>query len=87
MVAAEAMACGTPVIASRVGGVGELVVNDRTGWMVAAGDDKALRERIEWVLGHPGAVRAMRPSRGLRYSPSQVIVAFSTSGFGATKPL
>jgi glycosyltransferase involved in cell wall biosynthesis len=61
-VAAEAMACGTPVIASRVGGVGELVVNDRTGWMVAAGDDEALCERIAWVLGHPEAVRAMRPA-------------------------
>jgi glycosyltransferase involved in cell wall biosynthesis len=61
-VVAEAMACGTPVIASRVGGVPELVVDDRTGWMVAAGDDEALRERIGWVLSHPEAVRAMRPA-------------------------
>jgi len=61
-VVGEAMACGTPVLASRVGGVGELVVADRTGWLLEPGDDDALTSRLAFVLAHPGPVRAMRPA-------------------------
>ena len=38
MVAAEAMATGTPVVASRVGGLAEVVSDQATGFLVAAGD-------------------------------------------------
>jgi glycosyltransferase involved in cell wall biosynthesis len=56
------MACGTPVLASRVGGVSELVVADRTGWLFEPGDDDALTSRLAFVLAHPGQVRSMRPA-------------------------
>jgi glycosyltransferase involved in cell wall biosynthesis len=59
-VVGEAMACGTPVLASEVGGVGELVIDGETGWLVAPGDDEALRTSLAFVLSHPDAVRSMR---------------------------
>lgn len=60
-VVGEAMACGTPVLASRVGGISELVVDDETGWLISPGDDEALAEKMAFVLEDPHAVAAMRP--------------------------
>jgi glycosyltransferase involved in cell wall biosynthesis len=57
----EAMACGTPVLASRVGGVSELVTDAQTGWLFEPGDDRALSERLEHVLAHPAETDGMRP--------------------------
>jgi glycosyltransferase involved in cell wall biosynthesis len=50
LVALEAMASGTPVIASRVGGLPEVVEDGETGFLVAPGDVAALRQRIETLL-------------------------------------
>ncbi len=51
MVALEAMACGTPVIASQVGGLAFLVQDGVTGYHVADGDDDALCQELSGVLG------------------------------------
>lgn len=51
LVALEAMASGTPVIASRVGGLPEVVEDGETGFLVPPGDERALRERVETLLG------------------------------------
>jgi glycosyltransferase involved in cell wall biosynthesis len=45
----EAMASGTPVIASRLGGLPEVVEHGVTGFLVEPGDAAELRERIEEV--------------------------------------
>jgi len=50
MVALEAMACGTPVIASDVGGLAYLVQHGRTGYRVPARDAEALAEKIVRLL-------------------------------------
>ena len=50
MVALEAMACGTPVIASRVGGLAFLVKDGETGYFVPSQDPQALAERLRLLF-------------------------------------
>ncbi|MBN1680534.1 MAG: glycosyltransferase [Anaerolineae bacterium] len=50
MVALEAMACGTPVIASEVGGLAFLVRNGETGFHVPTREPDALADRIRLLL-------------------------------------
>jgi glycosyltransferase involved in cell wall biosynthesis len=47
----EAMASGTPVVASRTGGIPEVVVDGETGFLVEPGDVDALRDRLATLLG------------------------------------
>jgi glycosyltransferase involved in cell wall biosynthesis len=42
----EAMAMGKPVVATNVGGIPEVVEEDRTGFLVPARDPKAIAERV-----------------------------------------
>lgn len=46
LVIPEAMAAGLPVVATAVGGVPQVIDAGETGWLVAYGDDAALRERM-----------------------------------------
>lgn len=46
LVAIEAMACGTPVIATDVGGTNEMIEHKKNGWLVPFGDDRALIEAV-----------------------------------------
>lgn len=48
--AIEAVACGTPVIGSNVGGIAEIVRDGRTGFTVPPGDWQALAKMIREVL-------------------------------------
>ena len=50
MVALEAMACGTPVVASQVGGLAFLVQDGLTGYVVPDGDPQALSDRLRLLL-------------------------------------
>ena len=50
MVALEAMACGTPVIASNVGGLTYTVRDGETGFLVPEKDPKALAEKLQLLL-------------------------------------
>jgi D-inositol-3-phosphate glycosyltransferase len=53
MVALEAMACGTPVIASEVGGLAYLVKDGETGYTVPEEDPDALCDKLMALLGDP----------------------------------
>jgi D-inositol-3-phosphate glycosyltransferase len=50
MVALEAMACGTPVIASKVGGLSSFIQNDVSGLLIPEGDEVSLAEKIHLLL-------------------------------------
>jgi Glycosyl transferases group 1 len=45
----EAMAAGIPILASRIGGIPELVEDGMSGWLVAPGDASELALKIEFL--------------------------------------
>jgi len=55
----EAMSTGCPVVASRIGGLPDLVADGETGLLVQPGDSSALRNAIERLLANPDLRRSM----------------------------
>lgn len=49
----EAMAAGLPVVATNVGGVAEVVVDQHTGYLHQAGDDGAIAASLQYLSEHP----------------------------------
>jgi len=72
----EAMAAGTPVIGSRVGGIPELVEDGARGFLVPPGDENALAERLRWILSNPDKAGEMGKS-----GRAFVEVFFSTESY------
>jgi glycosyltransferase involved in cell wall biosynthesis len=58
-VAMEAMLMGKPVIATRMGGLSDIVVDGETGLLVPAGDPLALRDAIQSLLDDPEQQKLM----------------------------
>ena len=52
LVALEAMACGTPVVASRVGGLTGTVRDGETGYLISWRCPEPFAERLELLLGN-----------------------------------
>ena len=50
----ESLACGTPVIGFRTGGIPEMVDHLGNGYLAPRGDTQALAKGIEWALNYPG---------------------------------
>ncbi|HDD34384.1 MAG TPA: glycosyltransferase, partial [Thermofilaceae archaeon] len=63
IVALEAMATGRPVVASRVGGLSEVVIEGETGVLVPPGDPVALAGALR-ALYEDGELRAQMGRRG-----------------------
>ena len=59
MVALEAMACGTPVVASETGGLAFLVQDAETGFTVPVDDPQALADRLTLLVEDPELRRRM----------------------------
>lgn len=78
LVALEAMACGTPVVASRVGGLPHVVRDGETGLLVPENDPEALADGLKRILtdgdlGRRLGERAHQVAQG--YSWQQVAAA------------
>jgi glycosyltransferase involved in cell wall biosynthesis len=59
LVAIEAFACGTPVIASRSGAMEEVVGDGKTGLHFEPGNAADLAHKVEWAWTHPPAMETM----------------------------
>ncbi|PSB25596.1 glycosyltransferase family 4 protein [Stenomitos frigidus] len=59
-VAIEAFAKGTPVVASDIGAIAELVESGRTGLLFEPASPQALAAKVEWLLANPAKLAHMR---------------------------
>jgi glycosyltransferase involved in cell wall biosynthesis len=59
-VAIESFAKGTPVIASRIGAISEVVDDLRTGLLFEPGNVTDLALKLQWALDHPAQLQVMR---------------------------
>lgn len=64
---AEAMSAGVPIVATRVGGLPELVIDGKTGILVRPDDPPALGEALTGMLASPATVRRMGAAAKERY--------------------
>ncbi|MGA1265089.1 MAG: glycosyltransferase [Prochlorothrix sp.] len=80
-VAIEAMACGTPVVASKVGGLALTIAHEATGLLVPPRDEAALAQAIQRVLENPTWAASLRQSSTDRatqlFSWSRIAAQFS----------
>ena len=67
MVALEAMACGTPVIASEVGGLAYLVRDGETGFTIPDQEPEELCDKISWLLNDQELHKTMS-ARAVEYA-------------------
>lgn len=92
MVALEAMACGTPVIASEVGGLAYLIQDGITGFHVPANDPEELAGKINLILNNEKLRREMSQfalEYAQNYSWSNIaeqILQLYNSSLGRTTP-
>jgi glycosyltransferase involved in cell wall biosynthesis len=77
----EAMSCGVPVVASRVGGITDCIEHARTGILCQSGDDAALADATVALLDAPerrcGIARAAKASVSERNSIAAMTAAYT----------
>ena len=71
LVALEAQACGTPVVAAAVGGLPYVVEDGRTGFLVEGHDPGDHADRLLQILRDPGSSRRSATRRLVRPSGSR----------------
>ena len=82
LVAVEAQACGTPVVAAAVGGLRTAVLHEVSGVLVEGHDPKAFADAIGSLLAHPE--RLVELGRGARMHASSFGWAATTAGLLST---
>ena len=69
LVAVEAMACGTPVLAAATGGLCEIIEHGKDGWLVPPGDESAMANELVSLSRQP-ALRSMIAEEGRKKAAS-----------------
>jgi len=59
LVVSEALACGKPVIGTKVGGIPDQIIDGYNGFLVKPKDHKEIAEKILWLLEHPDEAKRM----------------------------
>jgi sugar transferase (PEP-CTERM/EpsH1 system associated) len=75
----EAMATGLPCVATRVGGIAEVIVDGETGRLAHARDAVALAERLRELIGEPDRARRMGAAGRIRAEQKFSDTAMHTS--------
>jgi len=70
MVVAEAFSAGTPILASRIGALAELVEDGVTGLHFHPGDPADLAAKVRWAHDHPAEMAEMGANARRRYERS-----------------
>ena len=87
--ALEAAAAGAPLVASTAGGLGEVVIQDRTGLSFAPGDVAAIAEATRTVLDDPTAAKRRAKTAKSRLAKDfdwGLIAAQTTEVYGRATP-
>lgn len=67
LVIIEAFACSTPVIASRIGALADIVRDGETGLLFEPGNPRDLADKMAWALAHPEQMAAMGRNARAQY--------------------
>lgn len=77
LVALEAMASGVPVVANRVGGLPEVVTDNRSGYLTEVGDTQAMTQAILQILDNPARRKQMGEAARMQaiesFRPEQIL--------------
>jgi glycosyltransferase involved in cell wall biosynthesis len=76
LAALESMACGVPVIATRVGGLPEVVIHGRTGFLYNPGETETAAEYASSLLGNADLYSFISKNareRALRFEQQSVV--------------
>jgi glycosyltransferase involved in cell wall biosynthesis len=76
LVLVEAMSSGTPVLATRVGGIPEIVTDGESGWLVERNDTAQLASKLLELSTNPGLLEEVA-----RYAHNEVSPRFSMERF------
>ena len=64
-IAFEAMACGTPVLATPVGGVPDVIKDEKTGFILENNSPECIAENVVRALNHPNLEEIVKKARNI----------------------
>ena len=83
MAAADAQACGTPVVAFNRGGLAEIIVDGVTGFLVAPDDIQAAADCVRKTPRSPARPAGIMPRAILTWNGAWMLTSSSTGGSSA----